>query len=249
MSIPLALNGYGEDETEVQTPAPPSRPQMKPHTNPLFADDVCPTADLTELSSPTVFVRKRKPSHRRSIRDLRRQSSAAEALAGFDHETQIVGFTKGAFSVIDILRATLAITGKAAVDFSTWTASGVDVTSVLEFVDAGIVTNSRWLVDLTFQRRSPELANRIRTVFGKDAIRVAKNHAKFALIYNDTWQIILQTSMNLNFNPRFENFSIAHDPELFGFYKAILDEVWTRQSREIADARPYDIHKHFDADL
>lgn len=222
---------------------------MKPHTNPLFADDVCPTADVTEIAAPTVYRRKRGPSARRSIRDLRRQSSATEAIAGLDHELQIVGFTKGQFSIIDILRATLAITGPASIDFSTWTAAGVDVTSVLEFVDAGLVTSSRWLVDLTFQRRSPQLAQRIRQTFGKDAIRVAKNHAKFALIGNADWQIVVQTSMNLNFNPRFENFSIGHDPELFGFYKAIIDEVWTRQSRDIADATPYSIHKHFDSDL
>jgi hypothetical protein len=55
--------------------------------------------------------------------------------------------------------------------------------------------------------------------------------------------------MNLNFNPRFENFAIAHDPEIFDFYGAILDEVWQRQSRAVADQRPYDIHRHFDADL
>lgn len=222
---------------------------MKAHKNPLFADDIAPTADLTEVTAPTVFVRKRGPSHRRSIRDLRRQQTAGQAIEGLDRETQIVGFTKGQFSVIDLIRAVLAFTGKASLDISTWTAANTDVTTVCEFVDGGLLTESRWLVDLTFQRRSPQLAHRIRETFGKDAIRVARNHAKFALVRNDAWQIVIQTSMNLNFNPRFENFSLSHDPELCDFYGGILNEVWQRQSRDIADANPYAIHKHFANEL
>lgn len=222
---------------------------MKTHSNPLLREDVSPTADLTEISAPTVLARKRGPSHRRSIRDLRRKQTAAEALGGFDHATQIVGFTKGQFSVIDLIRALLAITGPAALDISTWTAANTDVSVVCDFVSAGLLTNSRWLVDLTFQRRSPQLAHRIRETFGKDAIRVAQNHAKFALLSNADWQIVLQTSMNLNWNPRFENFTVAHDPELFAFYKGVIDEVWTRQPRELADARPYDIVRHFNDEM
>jgi len=222
---------------------------MKLHENPLLLDRGCPTADLTDITSPTLFVRRKRPSHRRSIRDLRRQQSAAESIAELDHTTQIVGFTKGQFSVIDLIRAALDITGRAELDISTWTAANTDVSTVCDFVGEGVVTRSRWLVDLTFQRRSPQLANRIRQTFGLDAIRVAKNHAKFALIGNEDWRVVIQTSMNLNFNPRFENFAIAHDPELFAFYKTILDEVWNRQGREVADARPYQIHKHFDDEL
>lgn len=222
---------------------------MQRHTNPLLLDASTPTADLKTIQSPTLFVRRGRITSRRSLRDLRRQETAAQALADLDHQTQILGFTKGQFSVIDLIRAALAITGPAALDLSTWTAANTDVTTVCEFVDSKTVTASRWLVDLTFQRRSPALAERIRRTFGKDAIRVAKNHAKWALITNDQWQIVLQTSMNLNFNPRYENFSIAHDPTLHTFYKKILDEVWKRQPRDLAASNPYSIHKYFDAQM
>jgi len=235
--------------TESAKPLKPAQPsRVTARANPLLDESVCPTADLEGIAAPTVFRRKRSIA-KRSIRDLRRQESAAAAIEGFDHELQIIGFTKGAFSVIDLIRATLAITGQAELDISTWTAANTDVTSVCEFVAAGLLTNSRWLVDLTFQRRSPQLATRIRNTFGKQAIRVARNHAKFALIRNDAWQIVIQTSMNLNFNPRFENFSIGHDPELHGFYKEIIDEIWKRQPTNLADARPYDIHRHFAAEM
>lgn len=221
---------------------------LKTYDNPLLSEAVLPTANTETIQSPNIFRRKRT-THRRIIRDARRVKSASEALDGFDHDTEIYGFTKGQFSVIDVLQHLIGITGPASIVISTWTAANADVSTVLDFVDSGELVSARWLVDLTFQRRTPELASRIRQVFGRDSIRVAKNHAKFALITNADWKIMIQTSMNLNFNPRFENFSVAHDPELHDFHQTIIDELWDSQSTSLADQKPYDIHKFFDANM
>jgi hypothetical protein len=235
------------------TPAPPddpfSRRNLAMPANPLAKPPVNPVVDLTALDMKTMH-RKQLNTKRREIRDLRRKQTAAEALAGLDKATEIFGFTKGQFSIIDLLDALLAITGPAEqLDVSTWTAANTDVTTVLGFVNRGLVMNSRWLVDLTFQRRSPQLAQRIRQTFGPDSIRVARNHAKFSLVRAGDWRVVIRTSMNLNFNPRFEDFTLAHDPELYDFITGILDAVWTAQAVEMAEERPYDIHKHFDTDL
>jgi hypothetical protein len=206
-----------------------------------------PTAALELIQSPCVIKKKRNA--KRELRDARRALSAEAAIGGWDFETEIFGFTKGAFSVIDIITHLLGLTGPAHVVFSTWTAAKTDVTAVLEMVKSGKMLTSRWLVDLTFQRRSPELAHEIRRVFGKDAIRVAKNHAKFALIGTERRKIVLRTSMNINYNPRFEDFTIADDPELYGFIMRIVDEVWKRQPVEMASNTPHEIEKHFNKDL
>ena len=95
----------------------------------------------------------------------------------------------------------------------------------------------------------PGLAQEIRRVFGPDGIRVAKNHAKFTLIKNADWQIVIRTSMNINFNPRFEDFTIAHDPELFAFVDGVLDSVWDRQGPELQFQNAGTIEKHFEVDL
>jgi hypothetical protein len=97
------------------------------------------------------------------------------------------------------------------------------------------VTRARWLVDLTFVRRCPQLAARIREAFGEESIRITKNHAKFAVIHNDRWQIVCRTSMNLNHNPRLEDFTVAHDPELAGFLLNAMNDLWTTQKRGLAD--------------
>lgn len=219
------------------------------HANPLLFDRDDPAADTDGLQSPVAMHRRKRRSAKREIRDLRRKQTAAEAIAGFDRDVEIYGFTKGQFSVIDLIEATLAYTGPAQMTISTWTAANTDVTTVLDFVDAGLVTGARWLVDLTFQRRSPELAKRIRDVFGLDAIRVAKNHAKFVLLKGAGWRVVLRTSMNINFNPRFENFELSHDPQLFDFHATIIDELWKKQPRKLSDATPYKIVRYFDEEM
>jgi hypothetical protein len=207
-----------------------------------------PLVNLEKIRTPsTIALGKRE--YKRELRDARRLESAEAAIAGFGRRASIYGFTKGQFSLIQLITAALKQTGPAELTLSTWTAANADVSEVLAFCNAGVLTGARWLVDLTFSRRSPELAQRIRDVFGADAIRVAKNHAKFALIGNAAWRVVIRTSMNLNHNPRFENFEIAHDPELYGFHAAIVDEVWRKQSRQVEGMRPYEIQKHFDLEL
>lgn len=212
--------------------------------NPILKVAESPTADLAAIDR-TVVHRRQVDTKRRQIRDQRRTETAAEAIEGLDKDVELFGFTKGQFSIIDLLRAVLDITGPAALVISTWTAANADVSTVLDFVGEGKVTGARWLVDFTFQRRSPALAQRIRQVFGENAIRVAQNHAKFSLISNNDWRVVIRTSMNLNFNPRFEDYTIAHDPELFDFMAGIIDEIWTKQDPRMANERPQAIKDHF----
>lgn len=183
---------------------------------------------------------------KRELRDHRRSTSAVDAINGFDHETEIFGFTKGGFSFIDLIRATLDITGPASLTISTWTAARADTSDVFDLIQSGLITDTRWLVDFSFQRREPALAQELRRRFGPDAVRVAKNHAKFALIHNDAWQIVIRTSMNLNHNPRFEDFTIAHDPQLAQFLTRIIDELWRKQPAALASDRPGAIGRWFD---
>jgi hypothetical protein len=145
--------------------------------------------------------------------------------------------TRGQFSLIDLIESTLAITGTAELAISTWTAANTDISTTLALVASGRITAARWLVDLTFVRRCPQLVARIRDTFGRDAIRVTRNHAKFCVMTNDQWDVVLRTSMNLNHNPRLEDFTIAHDPELAAFLLKTIDDIWAKQDRKLAEDR------------
>ena len=64
---------------------------------------------------------------KREIRDARKTTTAVEAIAGLDHETEIFGFTKGQFSLLNLLEAVLMVTGPAHLSLSTWTAASYEV--------------------------------------------------------------------------------------------------------------------------
>jgi len=201
--------------------------------NPLLRHDPDPVADCSNIKPATI---KRPIPTKRLIQDLRRQQSAAVAVAHLERDgTEIYGLTRGAFSLADLLVAILDVTGPAALSISTWTAAGTDVTKMMELLASGRITACRWLVDLTFVRRCPALAQQIRQQFGADAIRVTRTHAKFATITNTEWQVALRSSMNLNQNPRLESFEVGHDPALCEFLTGALDQIWQRQPRRLAD--------------
>lgn len=222
---------------------------METTRNPFLFDDAEPTVDLDSIESPTVLAMKRRAA-RRELRDHRRTQEARAAVAGFDRETALYGFTKGQFSLIQLLDAVLDVTGPCDLFLSTWTAANQDVSTALAFCEAGRIRRARWLVDLSFSKRSPQLAQRIRETWGPDAIRVAQNHAKFALLSNDDgWRVVVRTSMNLNHNPRFENFELAHDPALFAFHEKIADEIFAKQDRRLAEKKPGEIARHFAAEM
>lgn len=220
-----------------------TRPSLTPTANPLLRREEVQTVDVTEIEAPVVLVRTRR-DRVRELRELRRKENAAAAIAGLTRELEIYGFTKGQFSLLDLVRACLAITGPARLSLSTWTAARHEIQALDQLVRDGQLTGMRWLVDFTFARRDPEAAHQIRQTFGLDAIRVCQNHAKFAVFANAEWQLVIRTSMNLNMNPRFEDFLIAHDPELAAFLNRILDDIWSRQKRSLADG-PSKAARHF----
>jgi hypothetical protein len=219
---------------------------MKPHTNPLLLakSDV---VGLDTIAVPTIHRRALNAAHRQ-IRDLRKGQTAAAAIAGLDHETEIFGFTKGQFGLLDLLGAVLPITGPCHLSISTWTAAPYEVQSLAAMLQRGDITGTRWLVDFSMARREPATTAQIRDAFGPDNIRVAQNHAKWALFQNGAWRVVLRSSMNLNMNPRLEDFQIAHDPALAAFFNTFLDHVFAKQQRELADAAAYEIVKACQAD-
>jgi hypothetical protein len=207
------------------------------HQNPLLVPPLRPATNLESLAAKTTH-RTDMRTAKREIRDARRAKCAAEAVGSIDHDTEIYAFTKGQFSIIEVINHVIDQIGKCFLSISTWTADKGDVTTVLDLVNGGRITGSRWLMDLSFNRRRPEISHRVRTVFGDNAVRVAQNHAKFVLLHNEEWKIVCMTSMNLNYNPRFENFLLRHDPALFDFHQAILDEIWKRQPRSMCEPGP-----------
>jgi len=204
--------------------------------------------NVSALKSLSVH-RSRLRSERARIANAYRKESACEALSGFEKGVEIFGFTKGQFSLVEFTDAVLDVTGPAHISLATWTAGANDVSAILDWRERGRILSARWLVDFTFQRRTPELAAKIREFFGRDAIRVARNHSKFVLFTNSSWRVVILTSMNLNANPRFEYFQVAHDPARADFLQAMLDEIWSVQPSSLAFESAGTVNRFFKENL
>jgi hypothetical protein len=217
---------------QLEIPSPIEPLAVGGRFNPLLATAPDPVVDPAVISQSVI----KRPIPKREILDLRRVQCATEAVATLERDgMELFGLTKGQFSLTDMIEAILAKTGPADLSISTWTAANGDVSRMLELLSSGAIRSCRWLVDLTFMRRCPQLTSEIRAKFGANAIRVTKTHAKFCTITNDEWQIALRSSMNLNQNPRLESFQVGHDPELCRFLSGVMDEIWQRQDKGIAD--------------
>lgn len=216
------------------------------------------------MSEKTVVRRKHVS------RDIRRELAArvaSDQIGPVEKGMELFGLTKGNFSFLDIILhvlATVSRSGPVDMTISAWTVGNYDVGSLYKVFQAGGIASLRFIVDKSFQERQPEYCAAVREYFGDHAIRVTVNHAKFATLMNEDWNITIRTSMNLNENRRVEFFEISDDAamckfldeyasELFkthepgsqfakGAYENILDfeQLGTDISREEAERRAAD---------
>ena len=155
----------------------------------------------------------------------RKARTATAALASLDPDTAVHGLTNGRWSMIDALRALLLRFGPCRLWMSTWTASAADLTAAERLLRSGQITDFRLLVDRSFLGRQPRYCAAARQLFGDDAIRVWRSHAKFALV----GPVLYVTSANLNANKRIESYSAFRDEGLADEYAAMVDLAFARQ--------------------
>lgn len=152
---------------------------------------------------------------------------------GCDEGHEVVGFTSGQFSIIDVISSVLSRLGGGSLVLSTWTAAGAELDHVMEFIDSELVKNVRWIVDRSFQNRQPALCLKMRNSFGDESIRVQRVHCKFALVHNGQNGVTIQTSANLNKNARIENVSVSSCPVLFSAYSELVEEIFETQMPQV----------------
>ena len=168
-------------------------------------------------------------SSRSRNRDKRRAltaASAAEAIGPIVPGLEVFGLSKGQFSLIDIVEHCLKATGPADVVISTWTAATADLDFALGFLGNGAIRSLRFIVDVSFPQRQPQYTAVLRNRFGDEAIRLTKSHAKFVIVENDAFALVIRSSMNLNENRRLESFEISDDRSMADYLRGVVDEVF-----------------------
>ena len=168
-------------------------------------------------------------SHLRPKRKTRARLSkvagARDTIRGFGHDMDVVGLTFGQFSMLDLIDATLEITGPADVVVSTWSAGFYDVEAAERFRDLGRLRSIRFIMDSSAKRGQATVGD-VGELFGAENVRATRLHAKFAIVTNDEWSVLITSSMNLNLNPRCEQFEMTDDAERAGMFLDFANELW-----------------------
>lgn len=153
--------------------------------------------------------------------------NATTALRDFDRGTSVFGLTKGQFSMIDLAAAVLRKTGPAMVAVWTWCIAEYEVVAFTAFMKDGAVADLRVVMDWTGSQRDMPLIGELQTQFGLDCIRVTRTHAKIVTVWTECgWRVVIRGSMNLNSNPRFEQFDCSDDLAVFAVLDDMMREMW-----------------------
>lgn len=147
------------------------------------------------------------------------------ALNNFEKGCRILGLTRGAFSLIDLIYSTLKKTGPAHIVTATWSAGIKDVNNIKWMIDSKLILTYKIITDHSFATRKSQYTASIIDIFGEENIRTSEIHAKFVLVHNDEYKVCIRTSMNLNANKTCENFEIDEDAEIFKFYMDFVEHL------------------------
>lgn len=209
---------------------------LTPRPNPLFSDNYEKQIRiaLAEVAQSTKYSTAERE---RVIRRLLGAETARQAIEGLAPGVDIFGLTCGQFSLVHLLFALIEKIGPCSLDLTTWTAATADVTDMMTLIQSEKLRSMRMIVDMSFLQRKPAVLKEIIKRFGRENIRITNSHAKFALLENKRWKVVLKTSMNLNQNPRMEDFDLTCNPELFGFLRSFVDGLFALTPADAGVAR------------
>jgi len=151
--------------------------------------------------------------------------SAAAAIGPIVPGLSLFVVMRGQFSMLDMVQHVIAEIGPAEVSVWTWAIADYEVEAMSALMSTAAIVGARLVVDRSAEQRSAKTIADWRQRFGVAAVRVCKNHAKIARVWTADRRVLLRGSMNLNFNPRFEQADLTEGGADFDLVARIEDEL------------------------
>ena len=161
----------------------------------------------------------------RRKRDVESFGSAKECIGQIEKDMGLFAVTRGQFSMLDIVSVVIQQAGTCNVSVWTLAIADYEFEFMESFMQNKTIKAGRLVIDRAAEVKNDAIISKWRSVFGKDTVRVCKNHAKIATVQNDDYRILIRGSMNLNFNPRFEQFDITEGGPDFDLIEKIENEL------------------------
>jgi|SaaInlStandDraft_3_1057020.scaffolds.fasta_scaffold88527_2 hypothetical protein len=188
-----------------------------------------------ELTLETTDTLKKQPTTRAintRNRILVRKAKAEETLNKIMPDTLEDGTTTHVISQgdIDSLSYMLWVLDKTPCEyilFSTWCMALADVEEMQHWITTGRVGRIDAYVGEIFPNQYPEAFQKLQQIVKSCGGRVAvfRNHAKVWAFDTGTQQGVIESSANINTNPRSEQTAVTIDPTLFDHYKNFYDKI------------------------
>jgi len=151
--------------------------------------------------------------------------SAAAAIGPVVPGMSVFLLTRGQFSMLDMVLHILNEVGPASVSVWTWAIADYEVEAMAALMASAAILRGRLIVDRSAEQRSASTIAEWRSRFGSEEVRVCKNHAKVARIWTADRRVLLRGSMNLNWNPRFEQADVSEGGPEFDLVERVEDEL------------------------
>lgn len=165
------------------------------------------------------------PAARRS-RAVESFKSAADCIGPCEAGMSLFAVTRGQWSMIDAVLHVLDCAGPSSVSLWTWTVAEYEVEVLSRLRIDHRITAGRLVIDYGARNKNAAIIRDWKTSYGPDSVRYVVNHAKIALVESASGlRFLMRGSMNLNFNPRFENFDITEGGPEFDLMRNVENEL------------------------
>lgn len=137
--------------------------------------------------------------------------TCASALQPIQREMALFAITRGQWSMIDAILVVLdSVPGPCDISLWTWTVAEYEVQCLTRLMRDGRLSGGRLVIDIGARNKNAHIIADWRELFGADSVAYVTNHAKIARVADaDGGRYLLRGSMNLNANPRFEQFDLT----------------------------------------
>lgn len=138
----------------------------------------------------------------------------------------LFAITRGQWSMIDAVLHVLDQVGPSRISLWTWTVAEYEVEVLTRLRRDERVTGGRLVIDASARQKNAGIIAEWKSSFGDGSVRWVVNHSKIARVESASGlKLLLRGSMNLNFNPRFEQFDITEGGPDYDLVERIEDEL------------------------
>jgi hypothetical protein len=150
---------------------------------------------------------------------------AAHAIGKVSKGMSLFGFTKGQFSLLDIIEHITEQIRDCEVQAITWNIGIADCEQIGTMLDMGYISSFQLITDYAVIKMKAENLAAYIDLLGEENVFLTKIHAKVVLLKSKDYHVVIRSSMNLNKNGKCEQFDIDENAELYDFVKAAIDDL------------------------